>query len=192
MLWHPERYGPTLAPLFQQQRRLVLAPQAPAESVRTHLERLTVENLFPHGQLHHREAALACLSGLWLYFDFLDESHSLSQQLHTPEGSFWHAIMHRREQDFGNSRYWFHQVGQHPIFPELARQAAALATQEEQLPSQASFLTRSTWDAPAFVTLCAACVQGHLRLASVCEQIQGWEWRLLFDHCWGQAQGSPL
>jgi hypothetical protein len=58
--------------------------------------------------------AAACLAGLWLRFDFLDESHTLSQQIETPEGSAWHAIMHRREGDFGNSKYWWRRVGKHP------------------------------------------------------------------------------
>src|SRR5262245_21627515 len=49
----------------------------------------------------------AMLAGLWLYHDWLDESHRISQSLDTPTGSFWHAIMHRRERDFSNSKYWY-------------------------------------------------------------------------------------
>src|SRR5262245_45470401 len=58
----------------------------------------------------------ACLSGLWLAFDFLDEAHVICQDLDTPEGSYWHALMHRREPDYPNSKYWFRRVGTHPIF----------------------------------------------------------------------------
>ena len=45
--------------------------------------------------------AACCLCGLWLLHDFLDESHSLSQEITTDTGSYWHGIMHRREPDYG-------------------------------------------------------------------------------------------
>lgn len=54
-------------------------------------------------------------AGLWLYVDDLDRSHAISQDLHSPEGSFWHAIMHRREGDFSNSKYWLRQAGATPF-----------------------------------------------------------------------------
>jgi hypothetical protein len=46
----------------------------------------------------------ACRAALWLAFDFLDESHAVSQELDTPEGSYWHGLLHRREPDFANPR----------------------------------------------------------------------------------------
>ena len=54
-------------------------------------------------------------AGVWLYVDDLDRSHAISQGLHSPEGSFWHAIMHRREGDFSNSKYWLRQAGATPF-----------------------------------------------------------------------------
>src|SRR3954470_162325 len=41
--------------------------------------------------------ASAMLASLWLWHDWLDESHTISQSLHSSTGSLWHAIMHRRE-----------------------------------------------------------------------------------------------
>jgi len=61
-----------------------------------------------------------CESGLWLLAGDLDRSHSISQQLDSRDGSFWHGIMHRREGDFGNSKYWFRRVGDHPVLEEIA------------------------------------------------------------------------
>lgn len=56
-----------------------------------------------------------CESGLWLLAGDLDRSHQISQENHSVLGSFWHGIMHRREGDFGNSKYWFAKVGNHEV-----------------------------------------------------------------------------
>ena len=59
-------------------------------------------------------------AGLWLYVDELDRSHALSQEIHDATGSFWHGIMHRREGDFDNARYWMRRVRSHPATAGLA------------------------------------------------------------------------
>ncbi len=61
----------------------------------------------------------ALQSALWLYIDDLDRSHTLSQGIEDPTGSFWHGIMHRREGDFSNSHYWFNKVGEHPAITQV-------------------------------------------------------------------------
>lgn len=68
-------------------------------------------------------------SGLLLLWDFLDESHEISQ---TMEGKgsprtadYWHGIMHRREPDAGNASYWFRRVGHHSAFGHLGTQLIA-------------------------------------------------------------------
>lgn len=59
-------------------------------------------------------------AALWLYVDELDRSHSISQQIHDADGSYWHGIMHRREGDFSNSHYWFRQTGNHhPVYGQI-------------------------------------------------------------------------
>ncbi|MGP4039578.1 hypothetical protein ACTWP4_06720 [Gracilibacillus sp. D59] len=65
---------------------------------------------------------LATRSGLLLWNDDLYASHAISQNISEPIGSYWHGIMHRREGDFGNSKYWFSKVGDSPIFEELYEQ----------------------------------------------------------------------
>ncbi len=69
-----------------------------------------------------RTEATALLAGVWLLNDRLDESHSLSQSIEGAgrgHGDYWHAIMHRREPDFGNAKYWFRQVGRHSVMSKL-------------------------------------------------------------------------
>ena len=54
-------------------------------------------------------------AGLWLYVDDIDRSHQICQDIPNQMGSFWHAIVHRREGDFSNSKYWLRQAGGSPI-----------------------------------------------------------------------------
>jgi hypothetical protein len=129
-----------------------------------------------------RDMVAACRAGLWLAFDFLDESHTLSQDIHTPEGSYWHGLMHRREPDFANSKYWFRQVGAHPVFEPLRREAARLAA---DAPGPATFLTRqASWDPFAFIDLCEASYDVKAPCHDLCRQVQRVEWELLFDSCY--------
>jgi len=61
----------------------------------------------------------AVKAALWLYVDELDKAHAIVQDLHTPTGAFLHAIVHRREGDFWNSKYWFRQAGHHPVISHI-------------------------------------------------------------------------
>lgn len=56
----------------------------------------------------------AVQAGIWLYVDDLDRSHRISQGLDDETGAFWHGIMHRREGDFSNAKYWFRRARNHP------------------------------------------------------------------------------
>lgn len=114
------------------------------------------------------------MSGLYLYFSCLDESHAIAQDLDTPEGSFWHGIMHRQEPDAFNAGYWFRRVGNHPVFPALAVAASELG--------YSSVNTR--WEPLAFIDYCET---ARKRPGSTEEklaiQVQLAEWQLLFDYC---------
>lgn len=99
---------------------------------------------------------LALLAGLWLLRDDLDRSHALSQQIEGAEGhhgDYFHAIMHRREPDYGNAKYWFRRVGRHATQQHLADHLAAGAF--DPLPGRwRDKLQRGGWDSLAFVDLC--------------------------------------
>lgn len=133
------------------------------------------EALFPRSV--HAEAAL---SGLWLYFSCLNESHQLSQQIDTVHGSFWHGIMHRQEPDAWNSGYWFRQVGRHPVFEPLRGEAAKLAANRPA----AEFKVGSAWDPHGFIDFCeAARKKPGSEMEQLALEIQRAEWQLLFDFC---------
>jgi hypothetical protein len=122
----------------------------------------------------------AALSGLWLYFSRLEESHGISQSLNSAEGSYWHAIMHRREPDAGNAAYWFRQLKRHPVFPALHQSAAAII---ERYPSE-PFALGAQWNPFAFIDLCERARQKPgSKMEEMAVEIQLAEWRLLFDFC---------
>lgn len=70
------------------------------------------------------DAANACLL---LWHDRLDAAHALVQR-HEGERDcdVLHAILHRREPDAGNARYWWRRAGGHPLAAELAAEALRL------------------------------------------------------------------
>jgi hypothetical protein len=107
-----------------------------------------------------------CISGLWLLAGELDRSHSISQDIGSAEGSFWHAIMHRREGDFGNSKYWFRRVGSHPVFDQLAEISDGVYS-----------------DPYDFVDQCSRVQQGDDESSQECQRAQWLEWQALMSHC---------
>jgi hypothetical protein len=123
----------------------------------------------------------AAMAGLWLYFSCREEAHQIAQNLTTPEGSFWHAILHRQEPDPANSAYWFRQTGLHPIFPSLLDAALKI---QRRYASINEMTNRTTWDPFAFI---AFCEQARTRPGSAAEafaiEVQLAEWQLLFHHC---------
>src|SRR5688572_5200550 len=100
------------------------------------------ETMIAPKRLADTDGGRLLIAGVLLWHDFWDDAHNISQEIETPEGSYWHGIVHRREPDAANARYWFRQVGRHPIFPELRESS------QEVAPGR---ITRKTWDPFAFI-----------------------------------------
>ena len=181
------RYAPAVAALLTPPRRMPLDAGAANDAAVTPLEALDAAQLMGHGGTGDVDMAQACLAGLWLYHDHLDNSHQLSQRVKTTEGDYWHGLVHRREGDHGNAKYWFRRVGAHPIHAELLAAAGELAG---ATPVAAGLTAAAAWDAAAFVDLCAAAKAGETDCEAFCRDAQQAEWSLLFDHCYRRAVGG--
>jgi hypothetical protein len=176
----PGAYGPVVAELLQEQRLQPLGPGTPNEAIRPKLAALTPERaLAPHAIRDHSMAE-ACLAALWLYHDFLDESHTISQGIDTPTGGYWHGIMHRREPDPSNAAYWFRRVGEHSLFETLAKEARNLGLR----------VGSDRWNAFDFIDLCEKHRGTGTPEEMLLRHVQRREWELLFDWCFRRATGD--
>lgn len=177
--FNPANYGPVLSELIDIDRRRPLDSGDPSQSAVAKLQAATLDSAFAHAAVIDDKMARCVLSGVWLLHDFLDESHTFSQAIKTSEGSFWHGIMHRREGDFSNAKYWFRNVGEHPAYQSITERIA-------EIEGGATLLADGQWDPFAFVDACQAALRKGEHVA-LCLQAQQIEWEVLFDYCYQAA-----
>lgn len=173
MEFDPLLYGPVCADLLQasgfpSRRMDLVAGECTAPAVKARLKQLTAQDIFPDSM-----APDAALSGLYLYISCFEEAHTIAQDIHSPDGSYWHAIMHRQEPDAGNAGYWFHRVGEHPLFSVLALDAEILG-----------YPAGPKWDPMQFIAYCEKARHSGLKdQQALAIAVQHAEWQLLFHHC---------
>jgi len=146
--------------------------------------------------------ASAVKAGLHLLNESLDASHTISQQLHNPTGSYWHAIMHRMEGDYSNSKYWFRQGGTHPVNERLQ----GLAKEAYERCSAASFgsdsqkgrldrlIHGSSWDPCLFVDIVEqqVTVVQNDEAEQLLTELQWMEIKLLVQYSYQRTGGNSL
>jgi hypothetical protein len=119
-----------------------------------------------------RDAALS-LALLW--HDDLDGAHGLCQAHEGDQDcDYVHALLHRREGDFANAKYWFREVGEHPVYPVLAQAVAEFAP--------TGLLVDGRWRPAAMVDACAAALSREQARQSVLMQVQAAEFSVLAAH----------
>lgn len=99
-----------------------------------------------------RAAAWRALVLLW--HDHAEAAHGLVQDLEGSDAAWVHGIIHRREPDFSNARYWFHRVAGHPVLEPLADAAAPVLAAHAALPHR--LIREGRWDPFAFIDAVSA------------------------------------
>lgn len=113
----------------------------------------------------------ALRSALWLLAGDLGRSHQISQDLSTPLGSFWHGVMHRREADYHNAKYWFYKCPKLGFFERLK-------TLVDNDPLASPLARGTTWDPFEFVDQCQKGAKKHGELEQQCIRAQWLEWQV--------------
>jgi len=121
-----------------------------------------------------------------LWHDRLEAAHQIVQEIPDADGSFVHAMMHRREPDYWNSKYWWRRVGDHPVFVPLGERAAAELA--ESVPELAVRLApNNVWNPVAFVDECqqlASCNPDDSAVEQA-RKLQALEFNALLEHLVG-------
>jgi hypothetical protein len=173
-----------------------LGPGQPIAALVGRLEGDLCKEIFTGKPIKDRSMAQATLAGLYLLADDLDRSHEISQSIHTSTGSYWHGIMHRREPDYGNAKYWFHRVGRHQVYDavaEAARDELAGMTRAGEMGESAAAdlrLLGDAWDADRFVDICDKAAKAGGKLEQLCRIIQRRECELLLAFSYSAAVGD--
>ena len=151
-------------------------------------------------------------AGIWLLADDLDVAHQICQKIPTVEGNAWHAVMHRREGDFGNASYWWERsrgvrwasplcgvrAGEGGLAACVASELAAYCRDGAMAPAAAAWLREltegqggETYDPMTFVELVQA---GHHTpdgaWRNLLLRVQRLEWASLMVTCLGGAAKS--
>jgi hypothetical protein len=138
-------------------------------------------------------AAMCVLAGLHCWNDDYAASHTIAQGIEDADGSYWHAIDHRREPDYANCRYWFRRAGTHPVYPAVrdAVEAALRASEGEWAARSAVEVANGPWDADRMVGWCESAEAGRLpqQARAALEAAQDAEIRALLADCLRRAAG---
>ena len=179
---------------FEQLRRglphltLVQGEKLAAPKILNEIHQLSNEALFG-GKIENSEMAQAARAGMILAAGGWDAAHRIVQEMDTREAEYWHGIVHRREPDSSNSKYWFRRVRHHVVMDQLLSVATRRSGPEAEVLRQLTKAGR--WDPFHFVDMCMACHEGHQReLLPILLDIQQTEITALLDYCIQQARGG--
>ncbi len=162
-------------------------PELAPETERPELKQLesliqNLEELLPKSFDQSSPDFTAVRAGLYQWHDALEVSHGYSQDAEhrgkNQAADYWHAIMHRREPDYSNSKYWFRHVGNSPLFAKLFDYSRHISS---------NIMPGHSWDPFYFVDYCSRCRQGSQE-KQLAQRIQAVEMVLLMQQTMRDAQ----
>jgi hypothetical protein len=101
-------------------------------------------------------------AAIYLWHDHFEAAHQLAQDVESADGSLLHGILHRREPDFMNARYWFRRVGPaHPSYECVVGKIkiAVMAGKAELIIKQ--ILPKDKWQPLVFVDFLEDVLRRH-------------------------------
>lgn len=173
------RYSELVDDLLEQSKDEAFRRLHPVEPLHGHTDLLDAirnasETDLGGGPLSHLVRA-----GLFYRFDAIDEAHRIVQDDDSELAAYWHGMIHRREGDFDNARYWFRRAGTLPVFVALHQEAASLS---------ANMAKQFSWEPYLFTALCEQEKFGDDTLTRELVALQKLEFDLLFENTWRMSQ----
>ena len=121
-------------------------------------------------------------AGLFYYHNALADSHKEAARDEGDVAAYWHGMVHRREGDFENARYWMRRAGEQPVFQEMHARAS------DGSPHMAR---QSNWDPFLFIHLCEQYKYGETEYKKEIGQLQRVEFAAMFDYVWRRCVPPP-
>jgi hypothetical protein len=98
-------------------------------------------------------------------------------------GSAWHAVVHRLEGDFWNSKYWWRRVGSGVNWDKWIGELRGIVRGAPGSVVEALERLARSYDPARFVDLVEV-HQGSAEARAVLLDVQRWEWVTLFAETW--------
>ena len=120
-------------------------------------------------------------AGLFYYHNAIEDSHREAAKGEGDLAAYWHGMVHRREGDFDNARYWMRRAGEQPVFQEMHGRSADGAPNMNR---------QSNWDPSLFINLCEQYKYGAHEYKKEIGTLQRVEFAVMFDYVWRRCVAS--